>query len=384
MTSLVIDLAGLQTLLDVLQRQGYTVIGPTIRDGAIVNAEIGTIDDLPRGWGDEQEAGRYRLRRRTDDAVFGFAAAAQSAKPVFFPASALLCKVRRTAKDFSVETEVPAGTAQSGPPYALFGVRSCDLHAIAMHDRILRDRLNVDDDYVGRRRGAFVVAVTCGHPGGTCFCASMGTGPQPADGYDLLLTELIDEARHDFLAEPGNARGAQILAEVPGEPADAQVLARARRVVEQATSRMGRTLQTEGLREALYAAADSPVWQDVASRCLSCANCTLVCPTCFCSSLSDVTDLASDNAERRRIWASCFAADFSYLHGGAVRKSAASRYRQWLTHKFASWIDQFGAPGCVGCGRCITWCPAAIDLSKEAAAVRAEQPDPEPDVRRSR
>ncbi len=374
MDSVVLELPGLQSLIDVLRARGYTVIGPTVRDGAIVNTEITSLDELPRGWGDEQDAGHYRLRQRGDHALFGFAAAAQSAKPIFFPSSALVWRGRRTEDGFSIESARDAAEGESPTAYALVGVRSCDLHAIAIHDTVLAGRIASDDDYQRRRTGAFIVAVTCSDPGGTCFCASMGTGPRPDSGYDLRLTELMGQGAHRFLVESGSALGAAVLGELPGAPAGAQDLAAAARVAEQASHRMGRELATEGLHDMLHSSVSSPQWQHVADRCLACANCTLVCPTCFCTSVEDTTDLPGETAERRRVWDSCFSADFSYLHGGAVRRSTASRYRQWMTHKLASWVDQFGMSGCVGCGRCITWCPAAIDITAEAAALWAEQP----------
>ncbi|MEU5265530.1 4Fe-4S dicluster domain-containing protein [Amycolatopsis sp. NPDC021455] len=111
----------------------------------------------------------------------------------------------------------------------------------------------------------------------------------------------------------------------------------------------------------------SPLWEEVASRCLTCANCTMVCPTCFCTTTEDVTDLSGEHAERHQRWASCFELDFSYVHGGSVRTSGASRYRQWFSHKLGTWHEQFGTSGCVGCGRCIAWCPAGIDITEEAA-----------------
>ena len=135
---------------------------------------------------------------------------------------------------------------------------------------------------------------------------------------------------------------------------------------------MGRHLPTDGLRDLLYASAESPHWDDVAERCLACTNCTAVCPTCFCTSVEDVSDLSGDVDERHRVWDSCFSMEYSRLHGGAVRTSTGARYRQWVTHKLASWTDQFGMSGCVGCGRCITWCPAAIDLTAEVGALRDE------------
>lgn len=374
MDSEVLELAGLQSLIDVLRVRGYTLIGPTVRDGAIVYAEIRSLEELPRGCGDEQDAGHYRLRQRDDQALFGFAAAAQSAKPVFFPASALIWRGSRTETGLHIERGPKAYPAGSPTPYALLGVRSCDLHAVAIHDKVLTGRVATDDDYEQRRREAFIVAVTCSDPSGTCFCASMGTGPRPDAGYDLRLTELLAGSTHRFVVDSGSARGSEVLAELPGAAASAQDLAAAEEVTALARERMGRSLEAEGLRDMLYSSASSPEWERIADRCLSCTNCTLVCPTCFCTSVEDVTDLTATTAERRRVWDSCFSANFSYLHGGNVRKSVASRYRQWMTHKLAAWVDQFGMSGCVGCGRCITWCPAAIDITAEAAAIRAEQP----------
>jgi ferredoxin len=366
----VVDLAGLQALIDVLDRRGYAVLGPVVRDGVVAVAPVRTVDDLPVGWGDDQEAGHYRLRRRDDRAVFGFAAPAQSAKQVFFPAEELLWRGRRTDEGFDAEPADPA----PDKPSALLGVRSCDLHAVGIHDTVLRDRGFADAAYAARRDGAFVVAVTCSDPGGTCFCASTGTGPRPRVGqgssFDLVLTELLDGGQHRFVVEVGSDRGAEVLGEVPTRNADEHDVALADRVSETATARMGRSLDTTGLVDLLHASADSRVWDDVAQRCLACGNCTAVCPTCFCTSVADHTDLSGDHAERTRVWDSCFSAEFSHLHGGNVRASTRARYRQWMTHKLASWVDQFGTSGCVGCGRCVTWCPAGIDLTEEVGALQ--------------
>lgn len=377
--SRVIDLGGLQALIDALAARGYTVIGPTVQGGAIVNAPIASIDDLPRGWGDEQDAGHYRLRRRDDDALFGFASGAQSAKPVFFPTNELLWRGRRQEGAFTVEGAAEAGstpTPAEDPPYALLGIRSCDLSAVAIHDRVLMSRQHADVHYAARRADTFVVAVACSDPGGTCFCVSMATGPSPdlvpGSTFDLSLTELLadDGAPHRFVVRVGSERGAAVLAEVPDTAATEADVAAAADVTENAVLRMGRTIDTDGLREILYASVESPRWDDIASRCLACTNCTMVCPTCFCTTVQDVSDLTGTEAERHRVWDSCFNADFSYIHGGTVRESTRARYRQWMTHKLASWVDQFGSFGCVGCGRCITWCPAAIDITAEAAALR--------------
>jgi formate hydrogenlyase subunit 6/NADH:ubiquinone oxidoreductase subunit I len=366
-TGEMLDLAGLQLLIDALRGRGYRVIAPKLRDGALVLAEISSLDELPRGVGDEQEAGRYRTHVRGDEALFGFANTAQSAKPVLFPADEQLWRGIRRG------TEVEVSLAEPDPaPVALLGIRGCDLAAIGIHDTILLGRSAADTHYAARRDQSLLIAVTCGTPAATCFCSSMGTGPKPGDGADLTLTELLDDGGHRFLVETGTPAGADILAEFTTTPATAADQTAAETVVATATAQMVREMRTDDLRDLLFASAESPRWEDVAERCLACTNCTMVCPTCFCTSVEDVSDLSGDIDERHRVWDSCFSQEYSQLHGGAVRTSTSARYRQWLTHKLAAWPEQFGMSGCVGCGRCITWCPAAIDLTAEVVALRNE------------
>ncbi len=361
----VIEPPALQTLVSVLRERGFTVLGPTVSSGAIVHAELASADALPAGWTDEQDGGSYRLVRRADDAVFAYNAGPQSWKSALFPATLRLFKARR-GPDGGIAIEEPPPP----PRYAFIGVRSCDLHAIAIQDRVFLGDRHVDHDYEARRRDAFIVAVNCAKAGGTCFCVSMGTGPRAGEGFDLALTELLDADGHRFLVEVGSERGADVLAELEQRPAGDDDEWRAEEVVAATAASMGRTLDTDGIRELLYENAENPRWEEVSQRCLTCGNCTLACPTCFCSTVEDVTDLSATEAERTREWDSCFTLGHSYIHGGSVHASGRSRYRQWMTHKLASWIDQFGSSGCVGCGRCITWCPVAIDITEEAAAIR--------------
>ena len=363
----ILDLDGLHALVDALRGLGYRVIGPTLRDGALVLAEISSLDELPRGIGDEQTAGRYRTHARDDESLFGYATTVQSAEPVLFPADERLWRGVRAGTRIDVSEADP-----HADPVALLGIRGCDLAAIVVHDSVLLSRTAVDVRYAARRDRCFLVAVTCAVPAGTCFCSSMGTGPKPSDGADLVLTELIDENGHRLLVETGTLAGSEVLAGLPTVVASSADRAAADAVVEAATAHMGRTMRTDDLTDLLFASAESPRWDDVAERCLACTNCTMVCPTCFCTSVEDVSDLAGDVDERHRVWDSCFSMEYSRLHGGAVRTSTSARYRQWLTHKLAAWPVQFGMSGCVGCGRCITWCPAAIDITDEVAALRED------------
>jgi sulfhydrogenase subunit beta (sulfur reductase) len=358
--------ADLHHLLDALHALGYRVVGPTIRERAIVYEELTSIEDLPIGYTDRQEAGTYRLERRGDEALFGYAVGPQSWKRYLYPPSLRLWQAERANGGFRVTPE-----PQEAPKTAFLGVHACELHAIAIQDRVLLGGTYPDPAYAARRAGIFVVAVNCGQAGGTCFCVSMGTGPKAAAGFDLALTELLDGGEHRFLVEVGTQAGLEVLSAVPRHPAqDADRLAAAR-VVQATAAHMGRQMETADIHEVLTRDPEHPRWAEVATRCLTCGNCTMVCPTCFCTAVEDVTDLTGERAERWRRWDSCFTMDFSYIHGGSVRASAKSRYRQWLTHKLATWIDQFGTSGCVGCGRCITWCPVGIDITEEVQALRA-------------
>jgi ferredoxin len=363
----VIGVEGLEALVGALRGRGYRVVGPTRRDGAIVYEEIASAGELPAGWTELQEAGTYRLERRADEARFGYPVGPHSWKRHLLPASVRLWQARR--KDGGVPELVEEPRPER--PFALLGVRSCDLHAIAVQDRVLLEGAYIERDYAGRREGAFLVAVNCGTAGGTCFCASMGTGPRAGSGYDLVLTELLD-GEHRFLVEAGSDRGAEVLAELDGAEATQADLDASAQVTRDAEAQMGRTLESFDLRDLLARNRNHPRFAATADRCLTCGNCTLVCPTCFCTSVDDVNVLSDEAvAERWRSWDSCFSVGYSHIHGGAVRPSSRARYRQWLTHKFGTWVDQFGTSGCVGCGRCITWCPVGIDVTEELAAIRA-------------
>jgi len=360
----VITLEGLQSLVDVLSGRGYEVIGPKLRDQAIVYDELSGIEDLPAGWTDEQDGGHYRLKRRSDGALFGYAVGPHSWKRFLHPPRIRLWQALRE------DGEMRFVPVRDQPPrYAFLGVRACELAAMDIQDRVLLKGDYADPHYQARRERAFLVALNCSEAGGTCFCDSMNTGPDVREGYDLVLTELLDGDNHTFLISAGSEEGESVLAELPREPATEAHLVAARAVVDRTRSNMGRSMPQTAIPALLMDNLEHPRWADVADRCLSCANCTMVCPTCFCTTVEDTSDLEGATAERSQRWDSCFNADFSYIHGGSVRHSTRSRYRQWMTHKLATWVDQFGTSGCVGCGRCISWCPVGIDITEEVQAI---------------
>ena len=360
----ILPVARLGDLIAALRDDGYVVHGPQVRDGAIVIDRLEDARALPHGWAADQDAGTYRLRRRDDAAVFGFAHGADSWKKLLHPAHVRLWSAQRSSDGFTVDIE-----KNPAEPLALFGVRGCDLRAIAIQDRVFLVGEHIDAVYQARRHGAFIVAADCAEPGGTCFCASMGTGPAAGPGFDIALTELdAGGGAHRFVVRIGSERGQGVIDRLDLPEARADECSAATEVTGIARTRMGRTMPA-GARELLEAKRDGKNWQAVAERCLTCGNCTMVCPTCFCTTVEDTSDLTGDIAERWRLWDSCFTFEFSYVVGATVRESAGARYRHWITHKLASWHDQFGESGCVGCGRCISWCPVAIDITAEVKAL---------------
>jgi len=351
-------------LFEVLHTLDYEVIGPTIDQEAIVYDRLTSVHDLPRGWTDIQEPGKYRLEKRDDDALFGYVVGPHSWKQKLFPPVSTLSVADRTDDGWQfTEPE------QELPKFAFLGVRACELAALKIQDRVFIGGPYVDPSYQERRSQALIIAVNCTQAASTCFCTSMNTGPRCKAGYDLALTELPD----GFVVEVATPEGEIVINALETQIATDEKQRQAEATRQQAVDQITRKLDTTDIRDLLLSNLEHPQWDDVAERCLSCTNCTMVCPTCFCSSVEEVSDLTGDHVERERKWDSCFNVDFSYMNGGLVRNSIRNRYRQWMTHKLATWIDQFGTSGCVGCGRCITWCPVGIDLTQEVAAIREKQ-----------
>ncbi|MBT5633092.1 MAG: 4Fe-4S dicluster domain-containing protein [Nitrospina sp.] len=365
----VIDKEGLNRLIQILIGRGYEVVGPTVRDEAIIYDQVFSIEDFPAGWTDEQEGGIYRLKKRSDEALFGYNLGPHSWKKFLHPPERKLWQAQKEGLDFDIIPEKP-----EHKKYAFLGARSCELHAVAIQDKVFMQGTHTDLHYQALRKNALFVAVNCGQAASTCFCVSMQTGPEVENGHDLVLTEVLDDKRHDFLIEAGSEAGKNILKEVKAKPAGEGDIKKTKEIIANTATQMGRKMDTENIKELLYENLNHLNWDKIAERCLSCANCTMVCPTCFCSTVEDVTDITGEHAERWQKWDSCFTMDFSSIHGGVVRNSTKSRYRQWMVHKLASWQDQFDTSGCVGCGRCITWCPVGIDLTQEVGLIRKSEP----------
>lgn len=377
----------LQTLIGILRRENYRVLAPTVDQHAIVYDEITSIEQLPKGYCDSQAPAVYQLTQTPsapeNQKLFHFNLGPHSPKQFLFPSTSILPDAEKAHADPTAGSACEPHLVQ---PMAILGLRACELAAIAIQDRVLMSPPFVDSKYALRRKSLFIIAVQCTTAASTCFCPSMNTGPElpepkpNSNTYDLALTELVPSSHsqftHGFLIQAGSRRGQVILDQIPSDEPSREILETKKKTIEAVHKKIQRAMpsgpsnvdgQSGDLRDALLARLNHPHWQNVADRCLSCANCTMVCPTCFCSSIDEVSDLLNESSIRQRRWDSCFNPDFSHTSGAPVRNTVRSRYRQWLTHKLATWYDQFDTSGCVGCGRCITWCPVGIDLTQEVA-----------------
>ena len=360
-------------LINVLSEQGHHVIGPKHEDGTLLLNTITSLEDLPTGLVDEQASAHYRLNSIDDGDVgakslFQTTVGPQSWRRYLFPPKQTLWKAKKNGSGWEIDK-----TPEEVPKYAFFGVRSCDLTAIGIQARVYDNGDYTDTGFIARLKNAFVVAVNCTRAADTCFCASMNAGPAAREGFDIALTELADSDQLVYLAEAGSEAGLAVLNDIGAKQAAPELADKAKAAVEAAAQSMTRSMPADAAK-ALRENPEHEQWADIASRCLGCANCTMVCPTCFCSTMEDVTSLDGQEAMRLRHWDSCFSLDYSYIHGGPVRREVRSRCRQWITHKLSSWHDQFGTTGCTGCGRCVTWCPVGIDITEEIAVIAKSQP----------
>ncbi|MDA8389388.1 MAG: 4Fe-4S dicluster domain-containing protein [Gammaproteobacteria bacterium] len=351
----------MQNLLDALRAAGYRCVGPQVRDGAIIYDTLSQADDLPWGWRDEQKPGRYRLGRHDSPWGFAWANGPQGLKPLLFASADTLQTARRTDEGaLHFESATPHAIAT-----AVLGVRACDLAALRLQDQHFLEGLVPDPHYAARRADLFLIAVHCTHPAATCFCVSTGDGPRAEHGFDLAL----GETEEGFLGTAGSAAGAGFAKRLPLRAAEPREQDALEARITAAAAAQQRSLPARDLRAALFANLRHPRWEEVATRCLSCGNCTAVCPSCFCHAQSEEPTLDGLSSMSVRRWDSCFTQGHSAIHGIVIRADTRQRYRQWLTHKLGSWHDQYGRSGCVGCGRCITWCPVGIDITEEAAGI---------------
>ena len=355
-----LDTQQLRDLFEHIQSSVDTVIGPKLEQGAIGLAHLQHFSQLPRGYSEKQGAGSYQIESTNNGSFFQYSIGPQSVKKFLHPSERKLWSAKKIDKHKFEYSYEPTKSKQ----IAFFGIRSCDIKSLEILDQVFLGSRVKDPHYQQLREGVILITASCAEPSSVCFCTSMGHGPRP-EAFDLNINELWSPTAHFFLLEVGSKKGEGLIKPLGFKRAEKDQIKMADELYKHACKKINRKLNNKGVKEKLRENSDHPQWDHIADRCLSCANCTMVCPTCFCSTIYDQNDLEGNHTDRWLKWDSCFNDNFSYIHGGTVRSSTKSKYRQWLTHKFSTWFDQFGSSGCVGCGRCIAWCPVGIDLTVE-------------------
>ena len=348
-----ISLEGLSELFELL-KQEYTVYGPVIENGFITTGRPESLSQLPSGFISVEEKNSYSISE--GEGFFSYPRPAYPYKRLVHPPEYRFMEIKKDNGDLDFKYVLPE------EKIAIFDIRSCDLRGLAILDDVFINKNSYPDAVYSRlRENLFIVAVTCTSPSPVCFCTSMGIDLKPEDGYDILLTE-VDGG---FIAEARTQKGTEVLSQIDGQSVRKEDFKKAETRINKAREKIQRKVNTRKLPERLYAKIDDPVWEETGKRCLACGSCTQLCPTCFCFDVVEENDPVNGTSCRVRVHDSCFNPSFATVHRFNIRQSIASRYRQWLMHKFAYWVDQFGSFGCVGCGRCITWCPASIDITEE-------------------
>jgi sulfhydrogenase subunit beta (sulfur reductase) len=345
------------SLIDTLISMGAQCLGPTVQDGAIVYAPVSSCSAFPQGVHDHQAPGSYKLTTDNSSRWFAWANGPQALKPMLFRPEETLWQAKRdTEGRLSFQPHVP-------PPRltAVIGVRACDLAALALQNKHFLAGIHPDQAYATHHQHLLIIAVNCTHPAATCFCHATGDGPTATEQYDISLDEL-DEG---FAVKIGSVKGKEIVEKLSLQPLSNSQHAAIETAHDAARQQLTRRLPNTDIPALLFNQQESNHWQTIGEKCLACGNCTAVCPTCFCHQTIDQTTLDGTCTSRLRQWDSCFSQKHSYIHGITLRQKTHLRYRQWLTHKFASWEQQYDRSGCVGCGRCISWCPVGIDVTEE-------------------
>ncbi|MCX7914130.1 MAG: 4Fe-4S dicluster domain-containing protein [Thermodesulfovibrionales bacterium] len=340
----------------------HKIIGPKVSNNVIVLSEI-DFEDLPLGYRDLQSQGSYKLIKSDESTMFGYSVSADSFKRFLNPPNVEILSFKTSKRGLSFKP-----LTYQGKPLAFFGIRSCDREALRLYDKVFLEGLERDFYYNSIRQNLILIALNCINPGDNCFCASISTGPEVKGSFDLLITELDD----CLLIESGSSFGDRLIKVLPQESVNETHMTKKKLVLEKCMGMFKKKISFNKLPDLIYKNIENPRWQEIAKRDLECGNCTQVCPTCFCSTtydsvmLNGISKKITEISGRKiRVWDSCFSRNFARVHGGNFRLSRKARYRHWFAHKLAYSLEQFSLPGCVGCGRCITWCPMGIDLTQE-------------------
>jgi len=319
--------------------------------------------------------GRMLFEKLTPEteAHLGPGVATRSPKDFFFPPSEVMLRYERTGRGM----ELVQGSAEGGGerPVVLFGVRPCGGKALELLDKLFDSEDYRDPSYIERRERTTVVGLACTEPLSTCFCTSAGGDPFSTDGLDALAGDLGDGR---FLVRSLTDKGEALLGSGGGEAGEADV-ARLDELAAAARESMGEPVPVgevvEKLSGDLLGAFESDIWDRFHEKCLGCAACAFLCPTCHCFNIADESTLSG--GKRVRTWDCCMMPMFTkHVSGHNPRGSTRERMRQRVMHKFRYYVKNFDQAACVGCGRCVRACGVNNDLREVLRTIAAAEPAP--------
>ena len=281
-----------------------------------------------------------------------------SPKSLAFPQSERMFEFNLDEKsaDGNIVKEAP----KDYPPTVIFGIRPCDAKALRVMNVNFDNPEFRDPWWVKRLESMTLIGLGCNEPLSTCFCTSLGSEPFNEEGLDVLLFDLGE----NFLARTLTPKGEKLLDEAGvNKDADSTIKKRANALKEESEKKISSSVPTDKLKKKkVNDLFNAPFWDDVAFACINCGTCTFLCPTCWCFDIQD--EITKKQGDRIRNWDSCMFPLFTlHASGHNPRSEKVQRVRQRFMHKLKYYGDKYNnGIACVGCGRCVKYCPVNIDI----------------------
>ncbi|MEW6070064.1 MAG: 4Fe-4S dicluster domain-containing protein [Candidatus Thermoplasmatota archaeon] len=278
-------------------------------------------------------------------------------KQIIFPQSEVLFKFQLTRK--ITELQVPV---TEGKEKIILWLRPCDAKSFLILDKIF-DSEYKDNNYINKRKTTTLVGLSCNSPSSNCFCTSIKGSPFSKENLDVLFTEL-DKS---YYVEVITKKGEELIEKAPRLFSEVSKEASIKKVELQAEAerKIVRSVEVNKITEKLKAIYESAFWDSIGEKCIACGICAYLCPTCHCFDINDEVSITRAKGARIRTWDYCTHQLYTLQASGFnPRPTQKYRVRNRVYHKFKYFQDNFNSTGCVGCGRCVEYCPVNIDVSE--------------------
>ncbi|MFH1379645.1 MAG: 4Fe-4S dicluster domain-containing protein [bacterium] len=279
----------------------------------------------------------------------------------FEPLKSFFTRAReKVASGFS--SDIPK---KEDKPYAVIGVKACDLKGFKVQDHVFLNSDCQDPLYKKTRAENLIISADCTCAIDTCFCLALGVKPTPQENFDINISDI----GNGFIVDSGSPKGEELLKKHAPffQEAQKELLARRDSMRSETLKQVESNIKNNAVpkqdqyKNIIDKNFESNIWEKEASNCVECAACNAICPTCHCFLLYDRKN--ETNMERLKVWDSCMVKDFARVAGGAnPRKQLWMRLRNRFEKKFDFFPKVAEVYACTGCGRCISACPAKIDI----------------------